>query len=715
MKPYGMLIVMSLLTPAAFAAPPATRKEPVTDEYHGTSVVDPYRWLEDSKNKAVKDWSDAQNKHTREYLDKLPGRDALRARVKEILTAKVTSHFKLEYTPGKLFALKRLPPKEQPFLVVMPSAEAPDKARVLVDPTQIDESGKTTIDWYVPSPDGSLVAVSLSKAGSEAGDVHVFDVATGKQVHEVIPRVQNGTAGGDLAWAPDGKGFFYTRYPRGHERSPEDMDFYQQIFFHELGTPTEKDRYEIGKDFPRIGEIRLFMHEGTGRLLVAMQNGDGGEFAHYLRGKDGKYQQFSTFADRAIQAFFGPKGEIYVISRKDAPRGKLLQLGQDLDLKRAEVLVAEGKDAIVTDFYGKPTAVTTADGRMFLTYQLGGPSEVRGFRDGLQLLRWKQPPVAAVGELTPMGNDLLIGMTSFVEPSAQYLYHRNATELVKTKLVAEPPVSLADVRVERKFAVSKDGTKVPVNILIPKDAKLDGTNPCLLTGYGGYGISIPPAFGAIRRILFDRGFIVAVANLRGGAEYGEEWHHAGRLTEKQNVFDDFAACMKLLIDDKYTSRDKLAIEGGSNGGLLMGAAFTQHPDMMKCVISHVGIYDMLRVELSPNGAFNVPEFGTVKDSTQFRALLAYSPYHNVKDGVKYPATMFMTGANDPRVDPMQSRKMTARLQAATGGEAPILLRTSDSSGHGAGTALSERVEELTDVYAFLFEQLGVKPVMAKPN
>lgn len=709
MKPLRLIGIMLISTPLALAAPPATKKEPATDAYHGTQVVDEYRWLEDSKNREVQAWSDAENAYARAYLDKLPGREALRNRVKEILEAKVMAHYSLAYRPGMLFAMKRLPPKQQPFLVVMPSAQEPEKARTLVDPTQIDAKGTTSIDWYVPSPDGSLVAVSLSKAGSEAGDVHIYETSTGKGVFEVIPRVQNGTAGGDLAWTPDGKGFYYTRYPRGKERPPEDADFYQQVYFHELGTPTEKDRYEIGKEFPRIGEIRLFVHQATGRLLVAVQNGDGGEFAHYLRGPDGKYRQFSSFDDRAIHALFGPHGEIFVVSLQKAPRGMILKLGDDLNLKTAKTIIPESKDTIVTDFYGKPTVVATAS-RLYVTYQTGGPQEVRPFAlTGKQLAAPAQAPISATAELTPLeGDNLLFANSSFVQAPAQYLFDVNAGTVTKTKLIGEPPVSLADVRVERKFATSKDGTKIPVNILIPKGAKLDGSNPCVLTGYGGYGINITPGFSSIRRILFDHGFVVAVANLRGGGEYGEHWHFAGRLTEKQNVFDDFTAAMKLLIDEKYTSRDKLAIEGGSNGGLLMGAILTQHPDLMKCVISHVGIYDMLRVELSPNGAFNVPEFGTVKDSTQFRALLAYSPYHNVKDGTKYPATLFMTGANDPRVDPMQSRKMTARLQAATAGHAPILLRTSSSSGHGRGTALSERVEQITDSMAFLFGQLGVK-------
>jgi prolyl oligopeptidase len=437
------------------------------------------------------------------------------------------------------------------------------------------------------------------------------------------------------------------------------LDFYQQVYFHRLGTSADEDRYELGKDFPRIAECRLFMHNASGKLLVSVQNGDGGEFAHYVRTPDGKYKQFAEFKDKAVQALFASDGKVLVVSRDGAPHGKILVLGDDLDLKKAEVLVPEGQDTIVTNFYAKPTVVALQT-NLFVTYQLGGPSEFRGFNmAGLPLLKRKQPPVAAVGEMTPLGgDDLLVGLVSYVEPFAQYLYRRNAADGEKTPLTTDPPVDFKDIEVRREFATSKDGTKVPVNILIPKGAKLDGSDPCLTTGYGGYGINTEPQFSAGNRLLFDHGLILAVANIRGGAEYGEEWHENGRLTKKQNVFDDFAAVLQYLVDKKYTSPPKLAIEGGSNGGLLMGAMLTQHPDLMKCVISHVGIYDMLRVELSPNGAFNVPEFGTVKDPEQYKALKAYSPYHNVKDGVKLPATLFLTGANDPRVDPMQSRKMT---------------------------------------------------------
>jgi prolyl oligopeptidase len=699
---------MVTLLPAALAAPPATERKPVADTYHGESVVDPYRWLENAKSKEVQQWSDAENAYARAYLDKLPGRNKIRERVKELLAARTITHTQLQYRGGKLFAMKRQPPKEQPFLVVMPGPDEPDKARVLVDPTALDAKGTTSIDWYQASPDGKLVAVSISKVGSESGDLHVYDVESGKQVDVVIPRVQNGTAGGDLAWAPDSQGFYYTHYPRGKERPAEDMDFYQQVYFHRLGTPTDDDRYEIGKDFPRIGECRLFMHDPSGKLLVSVQNGDGGEFAQYLRTTDGKYKQFAGFKDRAVQALFAPDGKVLVVSRDGAPRGKILRLGDDLDLKTADVLVPEGEGTIVTNFYEKPTLVTT-ESALYVTYQLGGPSEVRVFDlSGKARPKPNQPPVATVSELTPTRNDnVLVGIESFVEPFRQYLVSAEG-QVTATPLTTEPPVNFKDIEVRREFAVSKDGTKVPVNILIPKGAKFDGSTPCLATGYGGYGINIEPHFKASNRLLIDHGMIVAVVNLRGGGEYGEEWHHAGRLIKKQNVFDDFAAGLHYLIEKKYTSPEKLAIEGGSNGGLLMGAMLTQHPDLMKCVISHVGIYDMLRVELSPNGAFNVPEFGTVNDPEQYKALRAYSPYHNVKDGVKLPATLFLTGANDPRVDPMQSRKMTARLQYASPNSL-VLLRTSGTSGHGRGTALSEKIEEQTDVVAFLFAQLGIAP------
>ncbi|HEY8505718.1 MAG TPA: alpha/beta fold hydrolase [Gemmataceae bacterium] len=711
-KPFAALLAL-LAAGAALADPPLTEKRPVEDVYHGTTVTDPYRWLEDGSSKEVQDWTRAQNAHARRYLDKLPGADKLRARLKEILAAETVSHGAIAVRGGRLFAVKWQPPREQPFLVVMPSFDQPDKARVILDPGKIDAKGTTAIDWYVPSPDGKLVAVSLSKGGSESGDVHVYETDTGKQVFEVVPRVNGGTAGGDLTWAADGKGFFYTRYPRGEERPPQDRDFYQQLYFHELGKPTEQDRYELGKGLPRIAEIKSELHEETGRLLVTVQDGDSGRFAHYLRFPDGKWKQFSDFGDGVVQATFGPGGDIFAVSRREAPRGKVLRLsGDDPDVGKGEVVIPQGEDTIVTDFYGsygEQTVQPTAN-RLYAIYQLGGPTEIRAFtHDGKPARAPKQLPVSSVAGIVPLGgDDILFANGSFVHPVGQYVYRAGPDETHPTPLTEPPPVRFDDIVVTREFATSKDGTKVPVNILMRRGTELNGANPCLLTGYGGFGISVSPRFNPSWRVLFDHGFVVAVANLRGGGEFGEDWHKAGMLTNKQNVFDDFAAALNHLIERRYTRPEKLAIMGGSNGGLLMGATLTQHPRRVAAVVSLVGIYDMLRVELSPNGAFNIPEYGTVKNPEHFAAMAAYSPYHRVADGTEYPAVLFLTGENDPRVDPMQSRKMTARLQAATASGKPVLLRTNPSAGHGGDTSLSQRIEELVDIYGFIFDQLGVK-------
>jgi prolyl oligopeptidase len=321
--------------------------------------------------------------------------------------------------------------------------------------------------------------------------------------------------------------------------------------------------------------------------------------------------------------------------------------------------------------------------------------------------------VSAVRALVPLRDELVLyRLESFVQPAAWYRLEasRGGTEV--TALRETSPVDTSSWEVRRELATSRDGTRVPLNIIMPRGIELDGSHPCIVNGYGGYGVNIEPRFRPMNDLYVGSGVIYVVANLRGGAEFGEAWHEAGALTNKQNVFDDFVAVLNFLIENRYTSRERLAIIGGSNGGLLMGATMTQHPELVRAVVSFVGIYDMLRVELSPNGAFNVTEFGTVTDEAQFRALHAYSPYHHVEDGTRYPATLFLTGANDPRVEPWHSRKMTARLQAAQGGGAPILLRTSDTSGHGMGTALSEEIAELTDVLSFLFAQLRVEPPVA---
>lgn len=708
---YSAGIFMSLFAgKPAIAKPPTTPQRPVVDTYHNVKVTDPYRWLEGDKDAEVTTWSDAQNAHARAILDRLPNVAAIRERITAILSAESASYANASFRGGKYYAIKHQPPKQQALLVVLDSLDNLASERVIVDPNEIDKKGGTTIDWYVVSPDGKLAAVSMSTGGSEAGDLHLFETATGRDLGEVVPHANSGTAGGDLAWQGDSKGFFYTRHPWPGERADKDRGFYQQVYFHKLGTDAKIDRYEMGKDLPRIAEIQLQSDDRTGRVLATVQNGDGGEFALFLRHTDGNWQQFADFPDRIVQAEFGPAEDLFLISLAGALRGKVERINiGELGKKPSHTIIPEGKDAIVPSFMGPSTVVVTPS-RLYLVYQLGGPTEIRAFtHDGQPAAAPKQQPLSNIFELEPLaGDDLLFGSVSFIEPDAFFEFRASDNNTHKTALATTSPVDLSDAEVTREFATSKDGTRVPVNIICRKGTKRDGSNPALVTGYGGYGVNIAPDFKPLYRVLLDNGFVVGVANLRGGGEFGEAWHLDGNLTKKQNVFDDFYAVMSHLVGRKYTSRERLGILGGSNGGLLMGAMLTQHPDAMKAVVSLVGLYDMLRVELSPNGEFNVTEFGTVKNADHFRALAAYSPYEHVKPDVCYPAVLMLTGANDPRVEPMQSRKMIARLQAAQACDAPILLRTSGDTGHGAGTPLAEQINQAVDVYAFLFDQLGVK-------
>jgi prolyl oligopeptidase len=730
----GLIAASALAQTASIPKPPDTPKHPVTDEYHCVKVVDDYRWLGNWDDPAVKQWSAAENARTRKYFDHLPARPAIKARLKQLVAASSASYYGLQFRAGMLFAMKDQPPQQQPMLVVMRSADDPASARVIFDPNAASAKGSVAVDFYVPSFGGKYVAVALSANGSEDSSAHVFEVDTGKELSDVVPRVNFATAGGSIAWKADSSGFYYTRYPQGNERSPEDADFYQQVYFHKLGTDPKQDTYVIGKEFPRIAEIKLHISDDGRWLLASVANGDGGQFAHYLMDLDGHWTQVTRFEDEIVSVKFGPgdrgsDGALYLLSRRDAPRGQILRLPllqadhtqsqlAKPDLGQAKVIVPQtsGSGADESDRASIEDFIPTW-GHLYVIDIMGGPSRVRVFDNkGQALPAPPLPPISAVyGGIAIGGGDVLFNISTYLEPPARYRIDAASGQATRTALFQTSPVNFSDAEVVRDFATSKDRTRVPLNIIRRKGTKLDGTNPVLLTGYGGYAISTKPFFqGSFARMWLDQGGILVDTNIRGGDEYGEEWHHAGNLTQKQNVFDDFIACAQYLIDQKYTSPAHLAILGGSNGGLLMGAAFTQRPDLFRAAVSYVGIYDMLRVELDPNGEFNVSEFGSVKDPDQFKALYAYSPYHHVKDGTAYPAILMLTGENDHRVNPMQSRKMIARLQAADPGGHPILLRTTASAGHGIGTALDEEIEEDADVFSFLFDQLGI-PYMADPK
>jgi prolyl oligopeptidase len=681
------------MTGAALAQPAPANKKPVTTTLHGVTVSDDYQWLEKADDPAVVTWRNGENSFARSVLDKLPGRAALETRVRALETHPSTMYWGMERRGGRWFAWKVTPPKQHPSLVSFIDDEKSEK--VVVDPDALDPTHATAIDWYAPSIDGKKMLVSLSLNGSERGSLHVFDCETGKALPDVIPRVQVATGGGSAVFDASGTGVYYTRYPKEGEKPKDELDFWQQVWFHKLGTPVEKDTYVFGKDLPKIAEIALMTSDDGNWLLAEVANGDGGEFAHYLRGKDGTWKQLTKFSDKIVRARFGRDDALYLMSRK-TPMGSLSRLPLN-DLAHPSVIVPEGKTAI--EYY----AMTKT--KLYVADLDGGPSRVRVFDlAGKPLGNLPVPNVSAVDQLARGdGDEMLVLMESYLAPPAWFRW--DGKQLVPTRMKKSTLADFSDSEAVREMVTSKDGTKVPINILRKKGTKLDGNNPTLLTGYGGYGISLLPWFEEWTRAFVEQGGVVVVANLRGGGEFGEAWHEAGKLEKKQNVFDDFIASAKYLIDHKVTRPEKLAILGGSNGGLLMGAAFTQHPELFRAVISSRGIYDMLRFEVWPNGQFNTTEYGSTKNESQFKALYAYSPYQHVEGGKKYPSILLLTGTNDVRVAPADSYKLAARLRAA---KHDVLLRVSEKSGHGMGSALDEQIGERVDILSFLFNSLGVK-------
>jgi len=702
---FALILPVFLTLPADAFDYPESRRDDTTNTYHDVSVADPYQWLEDWSSSEVKNWSVRQNEVARGFLDGLPNRDEIARRVDSVMSADTVSYYSGQRIGDKAWFMKYAPPKQQPFLVEVDADGNKASERIVFDPATADKSGSTSVEWFHVSPNGKLVAIALTVAGAEIADLHIFDLATGKQVDEVVPRVNGPTAGGDLGWDADSAGFYYTRYPRDGEKSAEDQNFYQQLWHRKLGTPLSTDNYEIGELFDRIAEIRVKIHEASGKALVTMQYGDSGRFQLYLRETNRSWFQLSDYEDKLVQAEFIDESTLLVLSRNMAPRGKFMRMDiSQLPRTRLSLAIAEPEDAFASNFYGDPTFIVHAN-RIYAKTLSGGPEQLRVFDLQGQPQAAPKMEVSGVGQIIPWDDGVMLRQSSYLSPNSWLLV--DGTHTSRHPLSSTSAVDFSDYKVVREFARSLDGTRVPVNIIMAKNSKRDGNNPMLLTGYGGYGISMSPRFRPTLKVWLEQGGMFAQANLRGGGEYGEEWHQQGMLDRKQNVFDDFHAAMRMLIDAKYTSANKLVIEGGSNGGLLMGAMIVQHPQDFRATVSHVGVYDSVRSELSPNGAFNIPEYGTVADPVLFKALYAYSPYHNVKEAA-YPSILFMTGENDGRVDPMHSRKMTAALQHANTSKNPIFLRTSGNTGHGAGTPLRETISQQVDRLAFMFNSLGMQ-------
>ena len=674
---------------------PPTRIDQVVDVLHGERITDPYRWLEDGESVETLAWTEAQNAATRSYLDRAPARPAIQRRLEQLLSIGAVS----APTParGRYFYQRRDGTQNQPVLYVRNGVDGADL--VLLDPNQLDAAGTTALDWYFPSDDGVLLAYGLSENGSEESVLRVMQVDSGTNLPDQIPD----TRACDVAWLPDASGFYYTRYPREGEVAEEERQYHRAVYHHRLGTdpaadplvfkPAQKEHWP-GVDLSPDGRWLLITVARTFDQtdLYLQDRVSGGPIAPVVR--DLPYQFEGQLGRDALYIRSNVEGSTYGLYLADPAQP-----------------AREGWRTLIA-----PRADAVLDGVLLTRHRLGlsylERASSRLFVAGLDGTSPRSVELPTIGSLfgwgaEPDGEELFYAFSSYtVPPSVYHIDLAGGRETLWRRVEAD----LEPDRFELRQVVyrSRDGTPVTMFVVQQRGLVLNGTNPTYLTGYGGFNISMSPGFSRSLLLWLEQGGVVAVPNLRGGGEYGEAWHQGGMLAQKQNSFDDFIAAAEYLIHQGYTSSGRLAIAGGSNGGLLMGAVLTQRPDLFRAVVIQVPLLDMLRYHLFRIARLWIPEYGSADDPGQFRWLCAYSPYHNVRDGTAYPAVLLATAESDTRVDPLHARKMAARLQAASASDRPVLLRLESRAGHGAGKPVSKVLEELVDSWSFVFAELGVE-------
>jgi Serine proteases of the peptidase family S9A len=679
----------------------STRSEPLTETIQGVSVADPYRWLENGDSDEVRSWTAQQNRLLRQTLDAVPSRRRLVERLWALhgIGALEAPVCKGKGKVARYFYTRREGQQNQPVLYLRQGLAGAD--RVLLDVNALAADGTQALDWWYPSEDGRLLAFGVSAGGSELSTLRVRDVDTGQDRPDVIPW----TRACSLAWLPSGRGFYYTRYPAPGSVPAGQEQYQRHVFFHRLGTVASQDRLIFGEGLgPSAWTSVLLSPDGRWLGLEVSDGAAKTELFLIDTNKRGAPSPIPVVTGRP--ALFNLvevlDDRLYVVSNENAPHYCLFQIDPRKPLRENwKLIIAEGQDTLEW--------VAAVGGKLAALYLKDASSRVRVFSRAGKLEREIKLP--GLGTVTGLhgrhqARELFFGFTSFLTPTAVVRHDLGTGRSAVWQKLASP-IDEGAFSVEQVRYPSKDGTLIPMFLVARKSLVRDGRAPALLYGYGGFNLNITPAFAAAVAPFIEQGGVYAVANLRGGGEYGETWHRAGMLGHKQNVFDDFIAAAEFLIREKIASRDRLAISGRSNGGLLVAAAIAQKPDLFRAAICGVPITDMVRYHLFRIARLWIPEYGTAEDPEQFKFLYAYSPYHHVKDGVAYPATLIFTAASDTRVDPLHARKFAARLQAATRGPGPILLRLESQAGHGVGKPLAKSIEQYADEMAFLCGQLGM--------
>ena len=695
--------------PSGLAGPPKAKVAPVEDTVQGHKIVDRYRYLEDPNDPDTKLYVEQELSYTRAILDPLPGRDKINARLSQLLEIGTVGAPQMG---GKYYIhTRREGNQNQPILYVREGVNGggddrlAEKDRVLVDVNKMSTDGTVALDWWFAAEDGKYVAYGTSASGSEESTLRIVESATGKVLPDTIDR----TRFASVAWMKDSSAFYYTRHPKKGEVPDGEEVYHVKVFYHQIGSDPAQDPLIFGEGRKPQDVPSVTLSEDDRWLLIDVGEG-WTKTEMYLQDLQSKNPplEITTGKDFLYDADFFA-GKLYITTNEDAPHFRVFVADASNPKRENWKELIPQTDAVLQ-------GASVTGGKLLAQYEHNVASELKLFGlDGKKLADIPLPAIGAVFSASGRYDrkEIFFGFQSFTVPPS--IYRVDLTD-VKSALWAKvdaPSIDPSAYDVRQVWYTSKDGTKIPMFVVSKKGIEKNGKNPTLLTGYGGFNISMTPTFDRSMFLWMEHGGIYAVANLRGGSEFGEDWHRAGMLDKKQSVFDDFIAAGEYLIAQKYTDRDHLAISGGSNGGLLMGAMITQRPELFRAVVCQVPLLDMLRYQNFQIAKLWIPEYGSADDAKQFNWLYAYSPYHHVKPGQEYPAILFMTGDTDTRVDPMHAKKMAALMQAeaknGSSKERPILLWIDTKAGHGQGKPVVKQIEERTDMYSFLFWQLGIKP------